>query len=263
LIAKNSKDSLKNIVKNNIKEISVIILLNIFIFILESFSYFSLAPLGGYLHGFTANMISYISTGGYVSGVVNLQLPIDKIIPWFTNIFALYIIMAFIWWFFLPLIIFFSNGRKSLWKYILCSIIMYIIASLIYLIIPTICVPFSFINGQLDTLSTNAMFFPYINYLDHATYNVFGSFPSYHNFWASLLVYFGLEKINIKNTKIILKVIMVIIGILISISTLTLHQHNVLDVILTYCLTGIFMYIISKYNLISKFGKLFKIENLD
>jgi hypothetical protein len=63
--------------------------------------------------------------------------------------------------------------------------------------------------------------------------NVFGSLPSFHNFWAALLVFFGIRH----GTKMKFRIPMIIIGLLISLSTLMIHQHNLIDIIATYGMT--------------------------
>lgn len=42
---------------------------------------------------------------------------------------------------------------------------------------------------------------------------------------------------------------MLILGSLISLSTLTLHQHCLMDVVMTYVMTGIFFHLMNKYDL--------------
>jgi hypothetical protein len=66
--------------------------------------------------------------------------------------------------------------------------------------------------------------------------NIFGSLPSFHNFWAALLVFFGIRH----GTKLKFRVPMITIGLLISLSTLMIHQHNIIDIIATYGLTMFF-----------------------
>jgi hypothetical protein len=57
---------------------------------------------------------------------------------------------------------------------------------------------------------------------------------------------------------------MVFIGILITISTLALHQHNIIDVIITYIMTSSFIGFERKHDLANKFeiflNKLFKVQ---
>ncbi|MBC6499326.1 hypothetical protein H7R52_11715 [Weissella confusa] len=62
--------------------------------------------------------------------------------------------------------------------------------------------------------------------------NVFGSFPSYHNTWAALAVFFGV--VALREHRSVLGVICVVFGLLITLSTFLLHQHAVLDAVFTY-----------------------------
>jgi hypothetical protein len=46
---------------------------------------------------------------------------------------------------------------------------------------------------------------------------------------------------------------MLTLGGLISLSTLTLHQHCLMDVVMTYVMTGIFFHLMNKYDLAIRF----------
>jgi hypothetical protein len=82
--------------------------------------------------------------------------------------------------------------------------------------------------------------------------NIWGSAPSYHNFWASILFFFGISSAK----KWWGKTISITLGVVLSISTLTLHQHNIFDVIMTYSMTLFFMWLTSKYELDNKLSKI-------
>ena len=73
--------------------------------------------------------------------------------------------------------------------------------------------------------------------LDSSSVNVFGSFPSYHNTWAALAVFFGV--VALREHRSVLGVICVVFGLLITLSTFLLHQHAVLDAVFTYALVGL------------------------
>jgi hypothetical protein len=90
--------------------------------------------------------------------------------------------------------------------------------------------------------------------------NIWGSAPSFHNYWAATFVFFALHK-HIKNRW---RVPMIIIGVLISLSTLLLHQHNFMDVVITYTMLGLILIWESKSNFVFRFetwyDKLFKLK---
>jgi hypothetical protein len=229
----------KTIITNKILWVIIII---VAIYILETVGYFLVAIFFGNLHGGP-------------NAALNLELPIDTIIPWFTPLFAVYITLPYIWFFWLPLLIWFvcgkgKNGEKAFWQYCSISLLMYVAGIIIYAIMPTVYFSEQFIDGTYSTLPNNAMFHDSIKSLSTNLLNIFGSFPSYHNFWAGILVLFGI--IGFKNKHHILGPILIVYGLTISISTLVLHQHALLDLLLTYIMIGIFYFITIKF----KIGKL-------
>jgi hypothetical protein len=153
---------------------------------------------------------------------------------------------------------------------------MYLCGIVIYGLFPTTCVPGQFmpgnmyINGYENLYYTrintswdwgiNSLFQGTLKNLANDSNNVFGSAPSYHNFWAAILVFFGI----LNTRKWWIKTICIFFGVLLSISTLTLHQHNLFDVGLTYCMTGLGLWLINKYKWDDKisncFNKLFKVK---
>jgi hypothetical protein len=76
-----------------------------------------------------------------------------------------------------------------------------------------------------------------------------------------LFVFFAFKK----DVKFYFRYPMIAIGALISISTFMLHQHNVLDAIITYSMTFIFICIVNLYKLADRFelfiNKIFRINN--
>jgi membrane-associated phospholipid phosphatase len=97
------------------------------------------------------------------------------------------------------------------------------------------------------------LFHDYIVKLADNPENIWGSCPSFHNYWAALFILYGLKK----DVKWYFRYPMLVFGIMISLSTLMLHQHNLADIIITYSFTFLFAYLIKKYDLVSKL----KIEN--
>lgn len=205
------------------------------VFAIQTISYFVIAEYFGNLFG--------------TENTLNFQLPVDKLTPWFTPLFAIYIPWVWVWFTVIPLIIYLANGKKGFYEYNVISLFMYIVGTIIYMLIPTTTTPRDFIDGTIQTLSTDATFYSVINELSVSGHNIWGSFPSYHNFWASLVILFALKK----NVKWFYRYTMLILGGLISLSTLTLHQHCLMDVVMTYVMTGIFFHLMNKYDLAIRF----------
>jgi hypothetical protein len=114
------------------------------------------------------------------------------------------------------------------------------------MLIPTTTTPRDFIDGTIQTLSSDTTFYSVINELSVSGHNIGGSFPSYHNFWASLFIFFALKK----NVKCFYRYMMLILGGLISLSTLTFTSIALWDVVMTYVMTGIFFHLMNKYDLV-------------
>ncbi|MDR0950360.1 MAG: hypothetical protein LBM13_01795, partial [Candidatus Ancillula sp.] len=226
--------------KGKIRKILIIVGIIVVLWALESAGYFLVAIQSGLAHGGP-------------SAAVNLQLPIDRIIPWWTPIFALYIPLPYIWIIWFPIIALLMNGKKGFAQYSIISLIMYIAGILIYWLMPTVTIPHDFVDGTIQTLPSNSMFFQTISDLDSSPLNVFGSFPSYHNFWAGLCVLFGIiGLVNAKNRthKLAVQIggiLFIIYGLAISVSTLVLHQHAILDFVFTYIMVAIFYFVMSKF----------------
>jgi hypothetical protein len=209
------------------KALIKIIILIVLVFAIEMISYFVIAEYFGEKAG--------------VAGTHNLAIGIDKIIPWFSPFYPFYIIWPIIWFVALPTIIYFASGKNRLSQYFVNAFFIYIIGSVIYAIFPTTTVPADFINQ----LPTTAPFYNELVALSQNHDNIWGSFPSYHNYWASLLIFFAL----FQGTKNRIRIPMILVGILITLSTLFLHQHCVFDVILTYAMTGLFLFLTVKFKL--------------
>ncbi|MDR0724261.1 MAG: phosphatase PAP2 family protein, partial [Endomicrobium sp.] len=186
-----------------------------------------------------------------IENTLNFQLPVDTLTPWFTPLFIIYISWVWLWPVVIPFIIYLANGNKGFYEYNVNSLFMYIIGTIIYILVPTTTTPRDFIDGTIQILSPNSMFYQIINELSVSENNIWGSFPSYHNFWASLFIFFALGK----SVKWFYRYPMLLLGSLISLSTLVLHQHCLMDVIMTYTMTGIFFHLINKYNLAIQFEK--------
>lgn len=80
----------------------IIVGLFLFVWAIESFSYFVVATWAGGVHG-------------GVASAVNLQLGIDRVIPWFTPIFALYMPLPFIWIILWPVMAWFAGRERLFW----------------------------------------------------------------------------------------------------------------------------------------------------
>jgi hypothetical protein len=193
------------------------------IYVIETWSYFMIATYFGSQLG--------------ADNTWNMQLPIDRVIPWVTPLYLIYIPWPIIWYFVIPLVVLASTQRRGFARYTVNSLLMYVAGSIIYAVFPTTTTPHDFIDGTIMTLDPSAPFYSLIEPLSESSVNIWGSFPSYHNYWASILIVFGL----MKGVKLVWRVPMVTMGVLISLSTLTLHQHCVMDVVLTYAMTLIFL----------------------
>jgi hypothetical protein len=217
--------NLSQFLKTNWKRVLLLILI---VWALESFSYFVVATWSGEIHG-------------GVSKALNLQLPIDKIIPWFTPLFLIYMPLPFIWILLFAIIFYLADGKRGLYKYFSISLMMYAVGTIVYFVTPTVTLPEQFIDGTIQTLPKNSMFYNQIIQLDSSSLNVFGSFPSYHNAWAGMTVLSGI--MAFVNHKKWFGILFVAYGLTITISTLVLHQHALLDAVFTYALVAIFFLI--------------------
>jgi hypothetical protein len=200
-----------------------VLLLTALIYVIETYSYFMAAEYFGALAG--------------IDHTVNLALPIDHFFPWLTPLYVVYIPWPFIWYFVIPICILAATGKQGFAKYTVNALLMYIIGSIIYALMPTTTTPADFINGTYMTLPQGAPFAASLIALSQNSNNIWGSFPSYHNYWASLFVFFAF----MPKVRWYWRYPMIIMGMLISLSTLGLHQHCVLDVVLTYAMTGLFL----------------------
>jgi hypothetical protein len=210
------------------------ILAALLLYVLEMLSYFVVAERFGALFG--------------AANTLNFQLPVDRLTPWCTPFFAVYIPWPFMWFAAIPLILFGAGGRPAFWRYIVNGLFMYAAGTLIYMIFPTTTTPLDFIDGTIQTLPPASPFFEEINRLAHSQNNIWGSFPSYHNYWAALFIFFALAK----DTRPLCRIPMILLGAAISLSTLFLHQHCVMDVILTYAMTALFLFIDGRYRLAAR-----------
>jgi len=211
-----------------------ILVINILIFGIETLDYFYVGEWWGKI--FSSYGVSY---------TLNLQLPVDKIMPWETWIFPYYISWPFIWFLVLPLVIYFSGGKHAYYRYAVNSLIMYVISMFIYALIPTTCTPAQFLPGgsmyEVGNHSwdwnCNKYFHTQLEQLAQSGDNIWGSAPSFHNYWAALFVFFGLNK----KVKWYFRYPMILAGLMITFSTLTLHQHNLADVLITYTMVGLIL----------------------
>jgi membrane-associated phospholipid phosphatase len=148
-----------------------------------------------------------------------------------------------------------ERGGKAFWQYCVMSIMMYVMGILFYIFLPTVTVHHDFFAGPIQKLAADSMFYSTFAALDLSPFNVFGSFPSYHNFWAALFVLFGIS--GVKNGSRIFGGIVILYGLVVSLSTLMLHQHALLDVIFTYAIVCLFYLITVKYALDDKLWAVF------
>jgi hypothetical protein len=201
----------------------LILALFLAVWAIESFSYFVVATWSGAVHGGAAHAL-------------NLQLPIDRIIPWFTPIFALYMPLPFIWIVLFPWLAWLAGGQRLFFRYFVISLMMYVVGTGIYAVMPTVTIPHDFLAGPIQTLPKDSLFYQSIAQLDSSSVNVFGSFPSYHNTWAALSVAFGL--VGLKHNRPVIGWVCVALGLAITVSTLVLHQHALLDAVFTYLMVA-------------------------
>jgi len=196
---------------------------------LETVSYFYVATWAGQRVG--------------VAGTWNLQLPIDRVIPWIPHMYAYYILWPILWFFVVPLLISLAGGEKGFWYYVAVSTMMYVAGCVIYIVFPTTTTEMDFINGTIQRLEQNAPYYNDIYQLADSSVNIWGSFPSYHNYWAALLVLFPI----FLRAKAGWKILLIAMGAAITLSTLTLHQHCVMDAVLTYAMTAGFFLIARRW----------------
>lgn len=220
--------------KFNWKTLLILLITTLIIAFLENFGYFFIAILVG-------NQFSNQIGQGHD---IQLIMPVDKMIPWFTPLFIIYIPWPAVWFLVLPIIIYYSSGKQSYWDYVVNSLLMYVAGILIYAIFPTTAYPKQFSDGTYDTLSTSAPFYNIIHKLGEDSRNVYGACPSYHNYWAILLIFFAFKR----NIKWYWRYPMMALGLLVSLSTLMLHQHYLADVVITYSMALLFFWIIRIYN---------------
>jgi len=236
-----------------------ILVINGFIYGIETLDYFYVGEWWGKI----------FSSYGGISYTLNLQLPVDKIMPWQTWIFPYYISWPFIWFLVLPLVIYFAGGKHAYYRYTVNSLIMYVVSMFIYALIPTTCTPSQFLPGgsMYEAGNTswewacNKYFHTYIQQIDFNPNNIWGSAPSFHNYWAALFIFFGINK----KVKWYYRYPMILAGFMITFSTLTLHQHNLADVLITYTMVGLIL-IWERYSkLVWRFenwyNKLFKVKD--
>ncbi|MDR1185550.1 MAG: phosphatase PAP2 family protein [Coriobacteriales bacterium] len=214
--------------------VTKVLILTAVIYVIETLSYFVIAEFFGNLAG--------------VDHTANLQLPVDRIIPWFTPLLVVYIPWPFIWYLATPIVILVSNGKEGFALYTTNALMMYVVGSLVYALFPTTTTPADFIDGTIMSLSASAPFYDTLVSLSQNPDNIWGSFPSYHNYWASLFVLFALAP----KVKWYYRYPMIIMGLLISLATLMLHQHCLMDVVLTYAMTGLFLAITIRFKLDKK-----------
>jgi hypothetical protein len=253
----------------------------IVIYGIETFSYFYAAIWSGQV--FTSIDPSY---------TLNLQLPFDRIIIWQTWTLPYYILWPYAWFIILPTFIYFACGKFSYYRYCVNSLLAYSIGTLIYVIMPTTCSPAEFMVCNTDAglawdygtgayvdgnqvawggiyslnntfyslLKPGDLFYNEMYTLSSSPLNIYGASPSYHNYWASLFVFFGFSK----GIKWYYRTCSFILGLLITYATLGLHQHNLADVIMTYSITGLCFWLISARKLDVKFElflkKIFKFQ---
>ncbi|MDR1013204.1 MAG: phosphatase PAP2 family protein, partial [Lactobacillales bacterium] len=183
-------------------------------------------------------------------------IKIDAHIPWFTPLYPYYLFWPFSFFIIIPFILWKTNKKRGVALYCTISIIMYIIGTYIYQIFPTTFTPLEFINGKYNTLSQSAPFYHTALKLASNTNNIWGAFPSYHNFWAALFIIIPLidrREENKQNRN--WRIASTIIGSLITISTLVLHQHAFLDVVFTYLLTLSIYFIVIRTSIVTKTAK--------
>jgi len=192
------------------------------VYALENVSYFYIATWAGNRVG--------------VAGTWNLKLPIDDVVPWIPQLYAYYILWPIMWFFVVPLLITCACGSKGFFRYTVNSVLMYVIGSIIYIVMPTTTTEMDFINGNVQRLEHDAPFYGDIYALADSSVNIWGSFPSYHNYWAALFVLFPI----FFRAKPVWKIILIVMGGAITLSTLTLHQHCIMDAVLTYAMTALF-----------------------
>jgi membrane-associated phospholipid phosphatase len=104
-------------------------------------------------------------------------------------------------------------------------------------------------NGHYNLLKPGDLFYKEMYTLSNSPLNIWGASPSYHNYWASLFVFFGIAK----GIKWYFRIVLITLGVLITYATLGLHQHNLADVIMTYTITGLCFWLISAKQLDVKF----------
>lgn len=175
---------------------------------------------------------------------------VDKYFKFYlTFLYPFYLIWPVIWAFVIPILAYYSAGKKSFWKCIVSSWIFLSISAIIYILLPT------YYDAQYfhQYLNQKDPFYDTITWMQNSHFNSIGACPSFHNHWAALFIIFALQK----NVKAYFRYPMIFIGLLITFSTIALHQHGFVDIGVTYVLCWMSVLIDYRYKLSEKLGTKF------
>lgn len=153
------------------------------------------------------------------SGYINLVLPIDHQIPFIPGFVVVYL-LSIVWWGIAPFFVYNILGKKVFVEYCIVSVITSTVAFILFLTVPTI-----------NTLRpTNVNYNGFIGWLMHLTYSSsigLHLFPSGHTMYTWLFVFICIRK----QTNIKFLIINTILAVLVTLSSLFIKQHELVDAI--------------------------------
>ncbi|WP_156789745.1 hypothetical protein [Coriobacterium glomerans] len=223
----------------------------VIIFLLECISYFIVGTMCGMWWGkeHTTNLIFP---------------PIDAHIPWITALYPYYYIWPVAFFVIIPFVVWKAGGRRGITLYVVTSVAMYLMGGIIYALWPTTYTPADFVNGTWSTLPKSDLFYGIVMMTCNNVANIWGAFPSYHNFWGAQLVLIPIIIAYHHSGKSTAWTwISILLGVIISAATLFLHQHAIADVILTYLMTFAIYWVFSNMRIFDNSWKIMDITYYD
>lgn len=167
----------------------------------------------------------------------------DNKVPFLTWTIWIYII-AYPFWYIFPIIFAYQGGKKDFYNYLFLYFIIVLFSALIFVLIPTTITRPEVPVGGLSNWATQLIF------NSDVPINLF---PSLH-VSLSWIIYLSFRKTKLKQKYLIP---IFILAVLITISTQTIKQHYIVDVILSLIMAEGFGYFIFKYNLGKYFENIF------
>lgn len=163
---------------------------------------------------------------------------IDNLIP-VATFFIIFYISCYPWWYISPLVVANTN-KKRFYNWSLTCIICFMIAGIIFLVIPTTITRPKIENNNIFDWLTN------LTYLSDSPERPINLFPSFHVL-VSWFCYIGVR--NQKNIHLWYRISALIYAILIILSTQFIKQHYIVDLVSAIVLAETVFYIVTRYNL--------------